>query len=127
LDGTSNTLAFSELKYRQPSSTGPSFEDTRGTWTYSIMGGNIFSAEAGPNSAVPDKVWGCRNYPQEGMPCTQSGSPYRAMAAAARSWHTDGVVVSRADGSGQFVSDNISLAVWQALATRAGKETLNWP
>jgi prepilin-type N-terminal cleavage/methylation domain-containing protein len=127
LDGTSNTLAFSELKYRQVSATGPSFEDTRGTWTYGIMGGNIFSAEAGPNSAVPDKVWGCRNFPQEGMPCTQSGNPYRDMAAAARSWHTKGVVVSRADGSGQFVSDNISLTVWQAMATRAGGETLRLP
>jgi type II secretory pathway pseudopilin PulG len=126
-DGTSSTLAVSELKYRQPSTTGPSFEDTRGTWTYGTMGGNIFSAQTGPNSAVPDRVWGCRNFPLEGMPCTQSGSPYREMAAAARSFHTGGVNASRADGSVQFYSDNISLAVWQALGSRGGGETIVEP
>jgi hypothetical protein len=68
LDGTSNTLALSELKYRQLNSVGPSLQDTRGTWIYGTMGGNIFSAELGPNSASNDRVWGCRNYPQEGMP-----------------------------------------------------------
>jgi prepilin-type processing-associated H-X9-DG protein len=124
LDGTSNTLAISELKYRQYSTVGPSLQDTRGTWAYGTMGGNIFSAEAGPNSAVPDKVWGCRNYPQEGMPCVQSGSPYRAMAAAARSYHAGGVNASMADGSARFFSNNISLRVWQALATRGGGETV---
>ncbi len=126
-DGTSNTLALSELKYRLPSTTGPSFQDTRGTWTYGTMGGNIFSAQTGPNSAVPDGVWGCRNFPAEGMPCVQRGSPYRDMFAAARSYHLGGVNVSRIDGSVHFVSDNISLAVWQAQATRGGREPVTEP
>jgi prepilin-type N-terminal cleavage/methylation domain-containing protein/prepilin-type processing-associated H-X9-DG protein len=123
LDGTSNTLALSELKYRLFSAVGPSLQDTRGTWTYGTMGGNIFSAEAGPNSSTPDKVWGCRNYLPDGMPCVQSGSPYRAMAAAARSWHPGGVNATFADGSGRFFSNNISLTVWQALGSRGGGET----
>lgn len=126
-DGTSNTLALSELKYRQVSATGPSLQDTRGTWTYGIMGGNIFSTQAGPNSSTPDAVWGCRNFPQEGMPCVQSGSPYVAMAAAARSYHSGGVLASRADGSVQFYSDNIALVIWQALGTRGGGETTTEP
>ncbi len=124
LDGTSNTLAISELKYRSFSATGPSLQDTRGTWSYGTMGGNIFSAESGPNSAVPDKVWGCRNYLPDGMPCVQSGAPYRAMAAAARSWHAGGVNACMADGSGRFFSDNISLSVWQALGSRGGGEPI---
>ncbi len=121
LDGTSNTLAISELKYRvlpgTPTPNTLSFEDTRGTWTYGTMGGNIFSAELGPNSAAPDRVWGCRNMPAEGMPCTQSGNPYRAMSAAARSYHAGGVHASMADGSARFFSNNIALSVWQALGS----------
>jgi hypothetical protein len=89
------------------------------------MGGNIFSTEAGPNSSTPDKVWGCRNFPQEGMPCVQSGSPYVAMAAAARSYHTGGVIASMGDGSVRFVSNNIPLAVWRAMGSRGGGETIS--
>src|SRR5207249_2085306 len=120
---TSNTLALSELKYRLPSGTGPSYQDTRGTWGYGTMGSNTFSAQTGPNSAVGDGVWGCRDFPSEGMPCVQSGSPYAAMFAAARSYHSGGINVAMADGSVLFVSDSIPLAVWQALATRGGGET----
>lgn len=124
LDGTANTMALSELKHRVDSPIGPSFEDTRGTWTYGIMGGNVFSNESGPNSSTPDKVWGCRNRPQEGMPCVQSGTPYQDQACAARSYHPTGVNATFADGSGRFFSNNISLAVWGALGTRMGGEPI---
>lgn len=126
-DGLSNTIAISELKYRQPSTTGPSFEDTRGTWSYGTMGGNIFSTQNGPNSTSPDWVWGCRNFPTEGMPCTQSGSPYIAMQAAARSYHGGGVNVAFGDGTVRFVSDSIILTTWQALGTRGGNESVTLP
>jgi prepilin-type N-terminal cleavage/methylation domain-containing protein len=122
LDGTSNTMAFSEIKYRQPGGSGPSYEDTRGTWGYGVMGGNIFSAEFEPNTKVSDKVWGCRNAPQEGMPCTQQNN-YTELSSYARSWHPRGVVISRVDGSGLFVSESISLTIWKALATRGNGET----
>jgi prepilin-type processing-associated H-X9-DG protein len=124
LDGTSNTLAVSELKYRQFNSIGPSFEDSRGVWTYGTMGGNVFSAQTGPNSAVPDRVWGCRNYPLEGMPCTQGGSPWVTNFAAARSYHAGGVNASMADGSARFFSNNIALTVWNALGSRGGGEAI---
>jgi prepilin-type processing-associated H-X9-DG protein len=88
------------------------------------MGGNIFRAQAEPNSATPDLVWGCRNMPSEGMPCTQSGSPYVAMACAARSYHSGGVNVSFGDGSVRFISNGITLTLWRALATRGGSELL---
>jgi len=122
-DGASNTLCLSELKSRQPSATGPSYQDSRGVWTYGTMGGNTFTTQNGPNSAVPDGVWGCRNYPLEGMPCVQVGSPYAAMHAAARSYHTGGVNVSFGDGSVRFVRDSITLATWQAWGSRGGSET----
>jgi prepilin-type N-terminal cleavage/methylation domain-containing protein/prepilin-type processing-associated H-X9-DG protein len=124
-DGLSNTVAISEIKYRTPSATGPSFEDTRGTWAYGTMGGNIFSTENAPNTAVADRVWGCRNFPAEGMPCTQSGSPYSNMSAAARSYHAGGVNTAYGDGSVRFVTNSISLATWNALGTRGGNESVN--
>jgi hypothetical protein len=114
------------LKHRTPFRGNIiSFEDTRGTWTYGIMGGNVFSTQTGPNSTTPDLVWGCRNRnpDPDQMPCQQSGSPYVVMRAAARSFHPKGVVAARADGSARFYSDNISLFVWQALGSRAGGET----
>ncbi len=123
-DGTSNTLAISELKFRSPSTTGPSYQDTRGTWAYGVMGANIFSTKIGPNSAANDGVWGCRNFPSEGMPCQQVGSPYTEMWAAARSYHAGGVNASFGDGSVRFFSDSVPLALWQALGTRGGNEPI---
>ncbi|WP_339730742.1 DUF1559 domain-containing protein [uncultured Gimesia sp.] len=125
IDGTSNTLALSELQFRLQSSTGPSRQDSRGTWTYGVMGGNIFSTQTGPNSSTPDGVWGCRNYPEEGMPCVQIGSPYTEMYSAARSYHTGGVQGAMADGSVRFFSENIDLTLWQALGTRGGREVIS--
>jgi prepilin-type N-terminal cleavage/methylation domain-containing protein len=124
-DGLANTLAISELKFRVGGAATVSSEDTRGTWTYGVMGGNIFSAQIGPNSVAADGVWGCRTAPAQGMPCTQTGSPYNALWSAARSYHPAGVQASLADGSVRFVSNNISLTVWQAMATRGGGESIN--
>lgn len=124
IDGTSNTLALSELKFRLQSSTGPSSQDTRGTWPYGVMGANIFSTQTSPNSSAPDGIWGCRSYPEEGMPCVQIGSPYTEMYSAARSYHTGGVQGAMADGSVRFFSDNIDLLLWQALSTRGGREVI---
>jgi prepilin-type processing-associated H-X9-DG protein len=123
-DGTSNTLAFSELKFRRRSPVGPSLQDTRGTWSYGVMGANIFSTQIGPNSASPDGVWGCRNAPLEGMPCVQTGTPYDKLWAAARSYHPNGVNVCLTDGSARFISNNIDLLTWQALGSRGGAESM---
>lgn len=125
-DGTSNTIAVSELKYRLTNSIGPSHQDSRGTWAYGAMGSNIFSTRTGPNSAAADHVWGCRNYPQEGMPCTQGGSSSSTAPtySAARSYHTGGVHGVMADGSVRFFSENINLPTWQVLGSRGDGEVL---
>jgi prepilin-type N-terminal cleavage/methylation domain-containing protein len=124
-DGTSNTLAVSELKYRLAHPTGPSSEDSRGVWTYGAMGGNVFSTQTGPNSAVPDRVWGCRNFPEIGMPCVQGGSPYSANFSAARGYHPNGVTGAMGDGSVRFFTNNIALTVWNAYGSRGGGETVS--
>jgi prepilin-type N-terminal cleavage/methylation domain-containing protein/prepilin-type processing-associated H-X9-DG protein len=124
-DGTSNTVMLSELKHRTPSATGPSLQDSRGVWTYGTMGGNTFVTKFQPNTATPDGVWGCRNFPQEGMPCVQSGSPYADMHAAARSYHAGGVNVCMGDGSVRFVRDSIALTLWNAMGSRGGGEAIS--
>jgi prepilin-type N-terminal cleavage/methylation domain-containing protein/prepilin-type processing-associated H-X9-DG protein len=126
-DGTSNTICLSEVKYRQPSATGPSTADVRGTWGYGTMGANIFSTQTGPNSAAPDLIWGCRSFPSEGMPCTsgsRTAASFASLYAAARGYHSGGVVVSFGDGSVKFVRDTIALGTWQAWGSRGGGEVV---
>lgn len=123
IDGTTNTIMLSELKYRSPgpSSTG----DIRGTWAYGSMGANIFSTLTGPNSNENDAIWGCRHWPD--MPCgssTTGGGAYQNLWAAARSYHTGGVQAALADGSVRFISDNIDLGTWNSLGSRAGGEVV---
>lgn len=43
---------------------------------------------------------------------------------AARSNHPSGVNLTLADGSTRFISSDINVVVWRAIATRAGKEAL---
>jgi prepilin-type N-terminal cleavage/methylation domain-containing protein/prepilin-type processing-associated H-X9-DG protein len=62
-----------------------------------------------PNAPVPDCV---------GLDVDFSDIGWRG----ARSRHAGGVNASLADGSVRFVSDDISLTIWRALATRAGGE-----
>jgi len=119
-DGTSNTLMVSELKFRV---TGANrHQDTRGTWAYGAMTASLLTTRTGPNSPVPDGVWGCRSEPAEGMPCIQIGSPYTENYSAARGYHPGGVLGTLADGSVNFYSESIALDIWQALGTRAGGE-----
>jgi prepilin-type N-terminal cleavage/methylation domain-containing protein len=65
-----------------------------------------FSTYAPPNAAIPD--------------CGAHGRGW----FLARSQHTGGVNVALGDGSVHFVSNNIDLATWRGLSTRAGGEVL---
>ncbi len=116
-DGTSNTLMMSEVVGVDHS------RDGRGGWVLNAMGSSIFSARTGPNSETFDVIPLCRPGmdPNDRMYCQRNRSNGRVWAAA-RSSHTGGVNTSRCDGSIGFVSNDVSLEVWQALSTRAGKE-----
>ena len=45
-------------------------------------------------------------------------------ATTASSRHPGGVNLMRADGSGQFVADDVDLTAWQALGSRNGGEVI---
>jgi prepilin-type processing-associated H-X9-DG protein len=119
-DGTSNTMALSECI------TGPSGgADQRGIWW--INAGVHYTALFTPNSGF-DMVW--KAYTGYGCdttkaPCNYNSPYYTTEAFAARSRHTGGVNVAFADGSVHFISNNISLATWQALASVSSGEVIN--
>ena len=117
-DGTSHTLAVSEILAYD------SEKDARGVWTIHVPGSSLFTARLGPNSKDPDRTSICDKSIPIGDPlyCGQSYNDDGNLWAAARSAHPGGVVTSTCDGAVHFVSDSIDLAIWQALATRAGGE-----
>jgi prepilin-type N-terminal cleavage/methylation domain-containing protein/prepilin-type processing-associated H-X9-DG protein len=139
LDGTANTIAFSEsiLGNGQVPTGAPS--DTRfavlevagsndttpadcdgmnGTWNgrrneqwiNGHFGNTLYNHFYAPN---PRGKWDCGN------------ASHNKGLAPARSFHTGGVNVLMADGSVRFVTDAVDLlTTWRPLATRAGYEVV---
>lgn len=129
-DGTSNTMFISEIVAYDAPSYGP--QDIRGTWTSPAMGASSFSAKFPPNNAGLDVFGGCA-YPSGGRAGGDyNGDPFYCKKAtnlagefsscSPRSRHSGGVVCSMADGSVRFINDNVDVLLFQALATRAGRE-----
>jgi prepilin-type processing-associated H-X9-DG protein len=121
-DGSSNTLAISELLgYRSP-------DDGRGAWVWPGMGGSTFVARYAPNSPEKDQTAACdlRIPPNDPLRCTQNRSN-GDLWASARSRHTGGVNAALMDGSTRFFNDSIDITVWQAMATMAGSEPFTMP
>lgn len=147
MDGTSNTLCFAEVKTWQPYLRDGKNPDTAGApiraTTAEVPLGGDFKADSGhtewtdarvhqtgmtavftPNTRVDfagssGQVDIDFNSAREG----QSTSKTYA-AVTARSHHSGIVNASLLDGSVRPVTDQINLAVWRALATRAGDETI---
>jgi prepilin-type processing-associated H-X9-DG protein len=150
-DGSSNTLFYSEVKAYTPyfrnagnsgdmpmptdpaaiGGMGGDFKTNSGhtEWVDGRCHQSSFTATFSPNTLVPystgtsgdevlDVDW---TNQQEGKSTTAK----TFAAVTSRSYHAGGVNTARADGSVQFSSDNVSLAIWQALATRNGGEIVS--
>jgi prepilin-type processing-associated H-X9-DG protein len=115
-DGTSNTLMASEVRQGQGS-------DLRGfTWWGGAAG---FTTYLGPNSNLPDAVTGGLCDSIHNPPCTLNSTNNYPRMMAARSRHTNGVNAAMCDGSVRWVQDSVNLAVWQAVGSSKGGESLN--
>jgi prepilin-type N-terminal cleavage/methylation domain-containing protein/prepilin-type processing-associated H-X9-DG protein len=121
-DGTSNTVLVSEVVGFDDEADG------RGTWSWAGMGGSSFTAKYGPNSKTNDVIPACSTAIAAGDPrhCTQNQAS-GAVWASARSMHPGGVNATMTDGSVRFYTDNIDLAIWQALATRGYGDIVSSP
>jgi prepilin-type N-terminal cleavage/methylation domain-containing protein/prepilin-type processing-associated H-X9-DG protein len=130
-DGASNTVLLSEA-LSPDSSEG--WGGPIGDILYGNMGGGLFTTTITPNSTSPDRPIGpCPR--DQGIlsyhaPCLSlGGNAWWSRSAVgayvgARSRHSGGVNVAMADGSVHFVSDNIDLATWRALGTRANDDPI---
>lgn len=115
-DGTSNTVLVGELL----NSTGTDF---RGVMHYPE--GPLYTHDRVPNTSIADEArTTCVTATR--MPCTGAYTAYnnRAIVYSVRSQHVGGAHVALADGTVRFISENISLATWQALSTHKGGEVL---
>ena len=118
-DGTTNTLMSSETIIRGIQTGG--WGGAGGYWGGGNHGSYGFTSLETPNTTVADQVYSCKSTVFPNAPCTSifGGIDLRNFA---RSYHEGGVQVSLCDGSGRFVSENISLDVWRALGSRNGGE-----
>lgn len=131
IDGTSNTVAFSEtlLGAGGTAPTGARnvrlyYKDVNALSQTNCDASTIIVTDQGALWA--DGAYNCTLYNHVRTPnsklmdCVQHSNP---AWKAARSKHSGGVNILLGDGSVRFVSDSVAPAVWQAAATRAGGET----
>jgi hypothetical protein len=121
VDGTSNTLFLSEVIIR--GKTGTSWGEGGGYWGGGRGGSYGFITEEPPNTPLPDQVYQCKSTTFPMAPCT-SLINYNYTKNFARSYHIGGVQAGMGDGSVRFISSSIDRALFQALGTRQGMETV---
>ena len=137
LDGSSNTLLMAEAIRGNNIETNPASVPKDKRRQYASFGGtspvlpNDDAACAGATRWSGNRgsswLWGREfntcftSYKQPNDKVTDCGINGAGNFKAA-SFHPGGVNVVRADGSGDFIRDNISIAVWQALSTRGKGE-----
>lgn len=120
-DGTTNTLMAAETIIRGLSGGG--WGGAGGYWGGGNHGAYGFTSLENPNTTVSDQVYSCKSTVWPKSPCTAIGGG-SALRNFARSEHTGGVQVLLSDGSGRFVSENVSNDIWRALGSRSGGETI---
>lgn len=148
VDGTSNTLAFAEVKAFTPylrdggnpsgttaipsdpadvSALGGEFKMDSGhtEWVDARVHQTGFTTTFSPNTLVRHAVGGIEhdvdfNSMREG----RSDSLPTYAVVTSRSYHEGGVNVSLLDGSVRFVDDQIERSVWQSIGSRKGREVV---
>jgi prepilin-type processing-associated H-X9-DG protein len=126
-DGTSNTLMMSECLRAKTLND----QDWRGD-IHNDGGQFNFMTFYGPNSGSPGVAGGPDQ--EDSSFCTQNGDPLMPVSCmpsnaeqlfSARSRHPGGVNASMCDGSVHFISNSITLVLWQDLSTVSGGEVIS--
>ena len=126
-NGTSNTMIIGEYLTGLPHDEAQN--DMRGVHWIDVPGMSQLYTNAAPNSAIPDLFNPAArfcppsyNRPDLNLPC--AGGAVDEMTATARSRHSGGVYVLKADGSVHFISNNINLSTWQAMGAISSGEVV---
>ena len=114
IDGTSQTAMLGEL-ILSPDTTA---NDIRGRYYNPAHGGVNFSTIFTPNSQAPDRITWCTD-PVKNAPCVWIDTN---MFTLLRSYHSGGVNLAFADGSVDFILDDIKPIVFKAMGSRNGEE-----
>ncbi|MEW4530449.1 DUF1559 domain-containing protein [Maioricimonas sp. JC845] len=137
-DGTSNTIVFSEHLLGDGQDVAPSGNDYRRRVIELSLGTQTTPAACTPASApawsgqrgakwvnghLADTMYNHWYGPNAREPDCHNGFHNFALTSA-RSAHEGGVQAALVDGSARFVSENIDLTLWRALATRSGGEVI---
>lgn len=150
IDGTSNTIAFAEVKARQPYLRESVNPNTSGvaipTTAATVTGyGGMFQVDSGhaewvegrshhcgmtavfaPNTRVPHSSGGV-TYDVNFVSSREGQGNRTYSAITSRSYHRGGVQTVHVDGSVRFVAQSINVNNWRALATRDGGEVVEIP
>ncbi|MDA0836006.1 MAG: DUF1559 domain-containing protein [Planctomycetota bacterium] len=114
LDGTTNTIALGEVSSGTPTNAATTdnapYLNTMRIWFW----GHASLIDAG------DPINGAGTIPGDsGWYNSIEGS-----GQGASSYHEGGAHFGMGDGAVRFISENVSFTIWQALATRRGKEVI---
>lgn len=119
-DGLSNT--YLQLEMRQIPSDEDNNNDRRARVWIFTAGSYQITTRMAPNSAAAD-VTVCSENNSRYAPCKRTGGGSVAQfILASRGAHPGGVTASKCDGSAEFVSNDVDLAVWRAQSTIAGDD-----
>lgn len=138
IDGTSNTVAFSEQLLGDGQNAAPGSADYRRRVVELAMGTQTTPAACAPGAApawsgqrgakwinghLADTMYNHWYGPNAKLPDCHNGFHNFALTSA-RSAHVGGVQIALVDGSCRFTSENIDLNIWRALGSRSGGEIL---
>ena len=118
-DGTSNT--YLQMEMRQVPSDDNDKVDRRSRVWVPTPGSYQIMTRMAPNSSSDDLTI-CSDTNDHLAPCTNRQGQPGSFNLASRSHHSGGVNVSKCDGSAEFISDSVDLAVWRTQSTMAGDD-----
>jgi len=124
-DGTSNTLAISEViqANQDAANTGSWSLENDGRGFIMMSSLCLFSAYDTPNAGVDNLQDLCVTLANPDMPCIYNGG-FLYNTISARSRHSGGVNAGLCDGSIRFVANTINLALWRnAASTQSGQSS----